>query len=54
MNKKIKAGLASFGMSGKVFHAPLLRSHPGFQLKTIVERTKYEAKTLYPDVQIAR
>jgi len=52
MEKKIIAGIASFGMSGKVFHAPLLSAHPGFRLKTIVERSKHEAKTLYPDVEI--
>ena len=51
MNKKIITGIASFGMSGKVFHGPLLSSHPGFHLKTIVERTKREAKALYPNIQ---
>jgi len=53
MNKRIITGIASFGMSGKVFHAPLLSSHNGFHLKTIVERTKYEVKSLYPEVQVA-
>jgi len=53
MNKKIITGISSFGMSGKVFHGPLISSHPGFQLKTIVERTKHEVKNFYPKVAIA-
>lgn len=54
MNHKIITGIASFGMSGKVFHAPLLNNHEGFHLKTIVERSKNEASALYPDVEIVR
>jgi len=54
MNRKIITGIASFGMSGKVFHAPLLNNHPGFHLKTIVERSKNEAAALYPGVEIAK
>lgn len=53
MKKKITTGIASFGMSGKVFHAPLLSNHPGFNLKTIVERTKREVNAIYPNIQIA-
>lgn len=30
--EKIKVGLAAFGMSGSVFHAPFLSIHPGFEL----------------------
>ncbi len=54
MERKIVTGLASFGMSGKVFHAPLLMCHPSFYLKSIVERSKDEAKNIYPSVHIAR
>jgi scyllo-inositol 2-dehydrogenase (NADP+) len=54
MNKQIVTALASFGMSGKVFHAPLLSVHPGFKLKTVVERNKFEAKSIYPDIQVAQ
>lgn len=50
--KKIITGIASFGMSGKVFHAPLLEAHRGFELKTIVERSKNEAAPLYPKAMI--
>src|SRR6056297_2416347 len=50
----IKTGLASFGMSGIVFHAPLLSSHPGFKFAKVLERTKEKSKTLYPDAEIVR
>jgi len=52
--KKIKAGLASFGMSGKVFHAPLLAAHPEFELTAICERSKNEAATIYPNTHIVK
>jgi scyllo-inositol 2-dehydrogenase (NADP+) len=37
--KKIKTGLLSYGMSGKVFHAPFLNSHPGYELVGAWERS---------------
>ena len=54
MGRKIITGIASFGMSGKVFHAPLINNHHGFRLKTIMERSKYEATELYPEVKVVR
>lgn len=36
----IETGICSFGMSGMVFHAPLLEAHPGFNIKSILERSK--------------
>ncbi len=51
---KIQVGLASFGMSGKVFHAPILANHPGFHLDKIVERTKNESSKYYPNVTVVR
>ncbi|MDF9829012.1 scyllo-inositol 2-dehydrogenase (NADP+) [Parabacteroides sp. PF5-6] len=50
----IITGLASYGMSGSVFHAPFLDTHPGFQLHTIVERSKDLARKRYPSVNIVR
>lgn len=46
----INAGLLSFGMSGKVFHAPFLSAHPGFTLRAVVERTTKQAATIYPTI----
>jgi predicted dehydrogenase len=51
---RIHVGLASFGMSGKVFHAPILAHHPGFELSKVVERKKNEAKDIYPDIVSVR
>ncbi len=50
----IKTGLCAFGMSGKVFHAPFLKEHPGFFLSAIVERSKEDSKEKYPDAAIYR
>lgn len=48
----VKVGLCAFGMSGKVFHAPFLKEHPGFFITAIVERSKEESKEKYPDAEI--
>lgn len=34
----IVTGLLAYGMSGRVFHAPFLTTHPGFALHGVVER----------------
>ncbi len=52
--KPIVTGLAAYGMSGSLFHAPFISINPGFDLKYIVERTKNNAKERYPDVGILR
>ena len=50
MNRKINTGLLAYGMSGKVFHAPFIATHDGFNLQGIVERTKKLAQLDYPDI----
>jgi predicted dehydrogenase len=47
----LKTGLMSFGMSGKVFHAPFLELHPGFELSAVVERTSKQACRSYPNIR---
>lgn len=37
-------------MSGRIFHAPFIHTHPGFKLKGIVERNRKKAQDLYPDI----
>lgn len=49
--KKIKTALLSYGMSGKVFHAPFLSLHPGFELAGSWERSKKLVQEDYPDTQ---
>lgn len=46
--EKIKAALLSFGMSGKVFHAPFLHAHDGFELVGSWERSKKTIQETYP------
>jgi scyllo-inositol 2-dehydrogenase (NADP+) len=44
----INTALCSFGMSGRVFHAPFLQVHPGFRLYGAWERTSKLAAEKYP------
>ena len=47
----IKTALLSYGMSGKVFHAPFLELHPGFELLGSWERSKKLIQEDYPEVK---
>ena len=46
---RIKTAILSFGMSGKLFHAPFLSAHKGFQLMGAWERSKKNIQEIYPD-----
>lgn len=48
--KQLNAGILSYGMSGKLFHAPFLSQHEGFKLRAVTERTKKSAQQNYPDI----
>lgn len=50
MNKNIKTGILSFGMSGQLFHSPFIFHHPCFELSAIVERTNKKAQLTYPEI----
>lgn len=50
----IHTALLSFGMSGKLFHAPFLAAHPGFVLTAAWERSKSEAVQFYPSITTHR
>ncbi|MCH5599948.1 Gfo/Idh/MocA family oxidoreductase [Niabella ginsengisoli] len=50
----IKTGIASYGMSGKLFHAPFIQAHPNYELSAIVERHKEESRIKYPDSKLYR
>jgi scyllo-inositol 2-dehydrogenase (NADP+) len=47
----INTGLLSFGMSGRLFHAPFLHSHPGFIFYAVTERHQKKANQFYPVVR---
>lgn len=44
----INTALLSFGLSGKVFHAPFLNAHPGYRLAGSWERSKRSVESAYP------
>jgi len=41
-------------MSGKLFHAPFIQSHPGYELAAMVERHNNESRERYPDSKLYR
>ena len=51
MNNIIKTGILAFGMSGRLFHAPFLKCHVGFEFSGVVERTKKKVHLDYPNVK---
>ena len=52
--KQVRTAILSFGMSGKVFHAPFIHVHPGFELYAVWERTKNLASQFYPRIKTFR
>jgi scyllo-inositol 2-dehydrogenase (NADP+) len=50
----INTALCSFGMSGRLFHAPFLHLDPGFSLYSVLERSKDLASALYPGILVRR
>ncbi len=46
----IKTGLLAYGMSGKIFHAPFLTQHPGFDLQAVVQRHEQRMQADYPHI----
>jgi scyllo-inositol 2-dehydrogenase (NADP+) len=47
---RIKTGICSYGMSGKLFHAPFINYVEGFELYAVCERSKKEIQQKYPGV----
>ncbi len=50
----IKTALLSYGMSGEIFHAPLLAVDSNFSLTTVLQRSSDKAKSRYPNIKIVR
>jgi len=50
LENKIVTGILSYGMSGRVFHAPFIEVNLNFELKGIVERSKKVAQERYPHI----
>lgn len=51
MNAPLQTAICSFGMSGKVFHAPFIHANPNFNLYGVWERSKKIAQQFYPEVK---
>ncbi len=49
--KIINTALLSYGMSGRVFHAPFIQLHEGYKLIGAWERTKHLIQADYPEVE---
>ncbi|PIF06370.1 MAG: oxidoreductase [Draconibacterium sp.] len=54
MEHPIPTAIASFGMSGQVFHGPILKVNPQFKVTQILERTKNISAKLFPDARIVK
>jgi len=54
MIKPINTALLSYGMSGEVFHAPLLMASPQFNLSAVVQRNTNTVQKHYPSIAIIR
>ena len=52
--KKIQTALCAYGMSGKVFHAPLLNAHTGYELSHVLIRNPQISVNQYPNLKIVR
>jgi predicted dehydrogenase len=53
-SQPISTALLSYGMSGLVFHGPLIKVHSGFHLSTIVQRKSSIPPALFPKAKIVQ
>lgn len=51
MQKPIVTALLAYGMSGKLFHAPFINFHQGFNFKGVFEHNNKRVQADYPDVK---
>ncbi|MEM6764504.1 MAG: Gfo/Idh/MocA family oxidoreductase [Bacteroidota bacterium] len=54
MKQPIRVGLLAYGMSGKVFHMPLLSYHTGFQVNKILQRNHNKVSVDYPEIEVVK
>ncbi|HEX8328509.1 MAG TPA: Gfo/Idh/MocA family oxidoreductase [Hymenobacter sp.] len=47
----IRTALLAYGMSGKLFHAPFLTAHTGFELQAVLERNEQRMQRDYPGIR---
>lgn len=54
MANPIRVGLAGYGISATVFHAPFFATMPEYELVAVLERTKNLSQQQYPSVKVVR
>lgn len=54
MDQAINVGLAGFGISATVFHAPFFVTMPQYNLVSVLERNRNESQQKYPSVKVMR
>lgn len=52
MKKIIQTAIAGYGLSGRYFHAPFLKAHPGFKVVKVLERHGKSAHENFPKAAI--
>ncbi len=52
--RPIQTAILSYGMSGEVFHGPLIHANAGFNLAVVVQRSSEKAKQHYPAVKVVK
>ena len=52
--KVIKTAIASYGMSGIVFHGPFLEVHPGFEIRKVLERHQNNSNGKHKNAALVR
>ncbi|MDF1574266.1 MAG: Gfo/Idh/MocA family oxidoreductase [Bacteroidales bacterium] len=52
--KAINTALCSYGMSGLVFHGPLLETHPGYKVGKILERHRHDSRGRHQGARLVR
>lgn len=54
MKKIIQTGIVGYGLSGRYFHAPFLKVHPGFNVIKVLERKGENSRELFPKVEVVK
>jgi len=52
--KQLNTAIIGFSLSGRVFHAPFIHTHPGFNLTKIVERNGDTSHDIYPYIKVVK
>jgi scyllo-inositol 2-dehydrogenase (NADP+) len=50
----LNLALCAYGMSGKVFHAPLISANPKLKLHSILQRNEPSALADYPELNVVK